>query len=363
VLFGVLRAEAMTARRRVLRHEGIADPPNGTGVWGQGSRPPLTLALLGDSSAVGRGVELVTETPGVLLAHSLSGLAGQPVRLVQVAVTGSESSDLSLQVGRALPESPDVAVIMIGTNDVTARVSATTAVSHLRQAVVRLRQAGCEVVVGTCPDLGTLRPMPQPLRRIGRRWSRQLAAAQTVVVVEAGGRTVSLGSLLGPEFDVLPELFSQDHFHPSADGYAAAAAVMLPSVAVAIGVAAPSHIHDLSVPSGGVRPVAAAAATAAEQPGTEVSATATARPARLLREVGSLSSVRRLGSRGGSGALSLRRPATRGGSWALLLRRRPATRGGSWALSMRRRPARMPTPEEAAGGGEHAGAQTKGQAI
>ena len=81
------------------------------------------------------------------------------------------------------------------------------------------------MVVGTCPDLGTIRPIQPPLRWLARRWSRQLAAAQTVAVVRAGGRTVSLGDLLGPQFDAAPEqMFGADRFHPSAEGYRAAAA-------------------------------------------------------------------------------------------------------------------------------------------
>ena len=39
-----------------------------------------------------------------------------------------------------------------------------------------------------------------------------MAAAQTVAVVEAGGRTVSLGSLLGPSFASDRTLFSAGHF-------------------------------------------------------------------------------------------------------------------------------------------------------
>ena len=61
----------------------------------------------------------------------------------------------------------------------------------------RLRDAGAEVVVGTCPDLGTIEPIAPPLRQVARLWSRRLAAAQTIATVEAGGRTVSLGSVLG----------------------------------------------------------------------------------------------------------------------------------------------------------------------
>jgi hypothetical protein len=149
-------------------------------------------------------------------------------------------------------------------------------VRHLSQAVSRLVAAGCGVVVGTCPDLGTLEPVAQPLRLIARRWSRDLAAAQTVAAVEAGARTVSLGDLLGDEFRRMPgEMFSADRFHPSAAGYAAAAAAVLPSVCAAAGYW-PDGGTERSPDSRrgeGVAPVALAAVAAADVPGTEVSGT------------------------------------------------------------------------------------------
>jgi hypothetical protein len=146
-------------------------------------------------------------------------------------------------------------------------------VRHLSEAVRRLRDAGVEVVVGTCPDLGTVEPVPQPLRWIARRASRQLAAAQTIAVVEAGGRTVSLGDILGPEFAASPsEMFGPDRFHPSVAGYASAAAAMLPSACAALGVGFGGEAEpapDLARGEG-VRPISLAAAEAADEPGTEV---------------------------------------------------------------------------------------------
>jgi hypothetical protein len=47
---------------------------------------------------------------------------------------------------------------MIGANDVTHRMPMREAAGQLGEAVARLRAVGCEVVVGTCPDLGTIRP-------------------------------------------------------------------------------------------------------------------------------------------------------------------------------------------------------------
>ena len=126
---------------------------------------------------------------------------------------------------------------MVGANDVTHRIERSASVRQLEQTVRRIRALGSEVVVGTCPDLGTIQPIRQPLRSLMKRWSRDLAAAQTVAVVEAGGRTVSLGDLIGPEFAESPhEMFSKDRFHPSAAGYARAAAALLPSVCAALGV-------------------------------------------------------------------------------------------------------------------------------
>jgi lysophospholipase L1-like esterase len=201
------------------------------------------------------------------------------VRLTNTAVIGAESSGLELQLANALDQvsRPHVAIIMIGANDVTHRIDKSVAVRHLETTVQALRELGTEVVVGTCPDLGTIQPIPQPLRLIGRRWSRDLAAAQTVAVVEAGGRTVSLGDLLGPEFYERPhEMFSADRFHPSPAGYARAAAALLPSVYAALGVWAgePTEERHPDMRRGeGVGPVAVAAEHAVRDPGTEVSAT------------------------------------------------------------------------------------------
>ena len=275
---GLIVAEAKLARRAIGNANG--DPPLADGVYGAWYADPgvemIRLAVLGDSSAAGYGVTESARTPGALLASGLAESAETPVRLHNVAKVGGQSSDLVGQIERVLADdpSPDVAVIMIGANDVTHRVKVAESIRFLGTAVRNLRAAGVEVIVGTCPDLGTIRPVAQPLRRLARRWSRQLAAAQTVEVVSAGGRTVSLGALLGPEFDARPEdMFGPDRFHPSAEGYAAAAMAMLPSVAAAIGRwPGDSRTDDALEPARGEArmPLARAAVLAARHGGTEV---------------------------------------------------------------------------------------------
>jgi lysophospholipase L1-like esterase len=275
--YGLLKAEAIIARRVV--GQPFEGAPDDNGVYGAGTGDLVELVVLGDSSAAGMGCDTRYQTVGAIIANGVSALTGRPVRVTNTAVIGAESSGLELQLANALDQvpQPHVAVIMIGANDVTHRIDKSVAVRHLGDAVRRLRALGAEVVVGTCPDLGTIEPIPQPLRLIGRRWSRDMAAAQTVAVVEAGGRTVSLGDLLGPEFAERPqEMFSADRFHPSPAGYARAAAALLPSVYAALGVWARGSAEDRPPDTRrgeGVGPVAVAATHAVRDPGTEVSGT------------------------------------------------------------------------------------------
>jgi lysophospholipase L1-like esterase len=274
---GVLFAEAKLARRWIGTPYGAVGP-DASGVYGAGAGRPIDLAMLGDSTSVGMGVTDPHASPGAVIAGGLAALSGRPVRLTVVGVVGAESRHLDGQIDRLLDRTPapDVAVVMIGANDVTHRLAPAVSVRFLDGAVRRLRESGAEVIVGTCPDLGTIEPMPQPLRYVARRWSRHLAAAQTIVVVEAGGRSVSMADLMARDLAERPrEMFAEDRFHPSAAGYARMAAVLLPSVCAAMGLLTDGAEQRPDVHRGeGVDDVAHAAVRAAASPGTEVSGAA-----------------------------------------------------------------------------------------
>jgi lysophospholipase L1-like esterase len=298
-LAGVILGETTVARRRIP----VADtdpPPSDDTTWTatgvSSARPPIRIALLGDSTAAGYGVHVDRETPAAQLAVGISAAARRPVHVTNVAKVGAESRELGEQLDRLelMRYRTELAVIMIGANDVTGRTRPAEPVRHLEQAVRRLRANGAEVVVGTCPDLGTIRPVPQPLRWYARRLSRQMAAAQTVAVVRAGGRTVSLGDLLGPLFDERRELFADDQFHPSAAGYAEAVRAILPSCLDALGLRTRSRSAS-PFTTRRAKPVEKAAAQAAARPGSEVAGT---EPHGTQHRRGPLAQLRRRRARG-----------------------------------------------------------------
>jgi lysophospholipase L1-like esterase len=267
---GLLYGQAELARRWIPLAKLPA--PTCDGRYGtEFEGPDIRLAVLGDSSAAGYGVDRVRDTTGALLAAGIVEQLHRPVDVHCHAAVGATSAALEHQVTNALDDHPELTVILIGANDVTHRVRVSIAVGHLADAVRRLRDAGSEVVVCTCPDLGTIRPILPPLRWIARHWSREMAAAQTVAAVAAGGRTVSLGDLLGPQFASAPDrMFAADRFHPSAIGYAAAAAAILPTaVSTLLG---PSAERPRLTRAEGLRSLTQAAVEAVDKPGTEVSA-------------------------------------------------------------------------------------------
>ncbi|GAA1137565.1 SGNH/GDSL hydrolase family protein [Ornithinicoccus hortensis] len=269
---GLLRAQVAIAKHVIGDTPGFSHDDEGS--YGAGIGDPHRILVLGDSTAAGVGAGSSQHTIGATIATGVAALSGRPVELRNVSRSGATSPQLIAQTDRglaAMPE-PEVVVIMIGANDVKERIDQDYAVRCLSETVHRLRAAGAEVVVGTCPDMGTIRPIPQPLRSLVQRWSRDLAAAQTVGVVQAGGRSVSLGDLLGQEFWEQPaEMFSEDRFHPSAAGYARAAAVLLPSVCDALGMLTPDTGRAPDHHRGErVEPLVTAAARAAREPGSEV---------------------------------------------------------------------------------------------
>ena len=246
----VLRLQARSARGTIGKPLGeeahLADR-----VYKKKYGDPVDLLLLGDSIAAGLGAEKPSHTLGAQLAKRLAKRTQRSVRLHTAAHVGAETSMLRAQLAGLPPGyAPDVAVIVVGGNDVTHRVRTATSREQLSEVVRSLQDRETHVIVGTCPDLGALDALPQPLRALARIASRQLADAQRNAATELGAHAVSLADVVGPFFIAQPDqMFAIDRFHPSSAGYRRTAKAILPSLLAALG-------HETDLPYGHHPPVA-----------------------------------------------------------------------------------------------------------
>jgi lysophospholipase L1-like esterase len=198
----------------------------------------LTLALLGDSIAFGQGADRPADTIGPRLAAALEA-TGRPTRVEVHAVPGARSAALAAQTRATLAGRPDVAVVIVGANDLTHLVPVEQAAQQLGGAVRSLRQAGVEVVVVPAPDLAVLPFVPPQFRELVRAAGAALRREQTRVSLGEGARVARVDGL-AEAFAGDPALFSADRFHPSSRGYELIAQAVLPAVTAAAEAADPA---------------------------------------------------------------------------------------------------------------------------
>ena len=146
-----------------------------------------------------------------------------------VAVTGARSADLEVQVAKAMRRPVDVAVIVIGANDLARFVPPAQAAASLASAVTALRASGADVVVVPAPDMSSVPFVPPAFRAAVRAASLQLQRHQAAAVEAAGGHLAAVHEV-GEAFAGDPAMFSADRFHPSSAGYAAIAHGLTPAV-------------------------------------------------------------------------------------------------------------------------------------
>jgi lysophospholipase L1-like esterase len=196
------------------------------------ARTPLRLVVLGDSIAYGTGARHADDTLGPRLTAVLTH-DGFDVDLRVLAVPGAVSAHLGAQVRRAEPLRADLAVVVIGANDLARFVPIDGATADLAAAVAALRSAGTDVVVVPAPDMSAVPFVPPAFRAAVKAACAQLQHRQGQVAEAAGATVARIAEEVGSAFAADPALFSADRFHPSSAGYARIAQAVAPSVLAA----------------------------------------------------------------------------------------------------------------------------------
>ncbi|WP_250033790.1 SGNH/GDSL hydrolase family protein [Paractinoplanes maris] len=189
----------------------------------------LKFAVFGDSIAYGQGASATADTVAQRLSADLTA-HDLPNEVRVFAVPGAQSRDLRAQIERGLAWRPQLALIIIGANDLTRFVPPEQAAAQLAEAVRRLRATGTEVVVAPAPDLSVVPWVPPQMRAVVRAGSQLLHDAQSRAVLAQGARVADFGMASSAGFAVDPGLFSADRFHPSSAGYAVIAGALAATV-------------------------------------------------------------------------------------------------------------------------------------
>jgi lysophospholipase L1-like esterase len=234
VLAPVLRAQAERLRRVALEMpepEGLR-----SGLIGHPSAvsAPLSILIVGDSCAAGVGAPTQDEA---LASRIARGLATQLERRVQwhlIAKTGLTSQGLlDLLRTSALPRA-DVAIVIVGVNDISNDVPLPIALRR-RHQIVRLleEQAGIRwAVFPALPEVERFPLLPQPLAWYGGFTARQNNAMQSRWAGHPRRRHIV--SHIPMDGLMHPSLMAADGFHPAPPLYEKTARRIAEHIAVQI---------------------------------------------------------------------------------------------------------------------------------
>ena len=238
---GIVAVQLMRLRRREFLpgHPGfyvnhVVSAPDGAG----GAR--LRLAVLGDSTTAGVGVERAEDALPYLLARRVSEAEGRDVHVVSYGWAGARAADLvRQQLPRAIEPlratqtesflaGADIVAVVIGSNDATHNTPPGRFRASLRTVLDGIGEAApsARVVLAGIPAFrGALRAV-EPLIFLADQYARLLRPISRAEAERAGAAYADLARDVPPRIRGRTDVLSWDQFHPSVVGYSAWADVI-----------------------------------------------------------------------------------------------------------------------------------------
>ena len=181
-----------------------------------GDAPTLSLAVVGESTAAGCGVRSHRDGFAHLLAEELAGRDGREVSWLAVGQYGATAYAVRALLVPRLPVRVDLAVVLVGVNDVLALRSATQWRADLSALLGAVSGHADTVVLGGIPPFEVFPALPATLGGLLARRGRALEAISAEVCDDLGV------TLVPPrELGAGPDVFAEDGFHPGLGGYRA----------------------------------------------------------------------------------------------------------------------------------------------
>jgi lysophospholipase L1-like esterase len=175
------------------------------GVAGEGDAC-LRLLVVGDSSAAGVGVADQAQALALPLAKEVAARLHGSVPWQLIAQSGLDTQEVIALVRRAKPQPADVAVAVVGVNDVTSQASASRYVEQLTAlaALLPVRR----IVFTGLPPMHLFSAVPQPLRWYLGQYAKWLdSALRDWCAARGHGYCAS-------DLSTDPRMLADDGYHP-----------------------------------------------------------------------------------------------------------------------------------------------------
>ncbi len=133
---------------------------------GAASNEPFTVVMLGNSTAQGIGAARPEDSFGALVAQHLAR-QDMPVRFVNLGVSGAQGRDvLAEQVPQVAALDPDLILLSVGANDVTAWTAPSAYLETMEQIARELDRTGAVVAALNVPATIAAPLLPYPVRLV-----------------------------------------------------------------------------------------------------------------------------------------------------------------------------------------------------
>jgi lysophospholipase L1-like esterase len=198
--------------RRIVRLLPAQGPRQGLF---DGEGEPLRLLTVGESTAVGVGVDKIEQAVVYHFARLMNAHSGRAVAWEAAGRPGATVSVGHTHVLPHIASGPrDIVLLLFGANDVLERRHAHAFVQDVTRLIedLRGRVGNAAILVSSVPPLGTFPALPQPLRAYLGAWSRWL----DITLAKLNLPGVHYAPVRIP---MLPDLFASDGFHPGPQGY------------------------------------------------------------------------------------------------------------------------------------------------
>jgi lysophospholipase L1-like esterase len=214
LLVPIVAVQGMWMRSTIKLASPAAGPTSGT--VGDPSRPPVRIAVVGESTAAGCGVDTHDDGFPGWLARELAARTRRPVGWEVVGQFGATARRIRYRLLPRLGEDLNVAVLLAGANDVLTRRTPRQWGDDLAAIVEDLAHRAEQVAVAGVPPFAAFPSLPTALGRYLAQGAGALDEVSQQVCAKQP-RTIWIGST-----DILPigpAFFAHDRFHPSAAGY------------------------------------------------------------------------------------------------------------------------------------------------